>query len=188
MKKRYGKRAVLTGEITQSGGEIYFMWEKVVKDLKLQKKQFRSCLVLGVAGGTVIELLQKQFPTILITGVELDPVMIEIAREHFVLQDFHNIHLVKDDAVKFVANKMTKRFDLIVVDLYVKEFNPPESRTPQFINHVKEHLNPKGTVLYNAHYQGEKEYQELLTLMKQEFSTVTEVFSYPLNRVLLLHN
>ncbi len=186
IKKRYGKPAVVTGLITQSGGEIYSMWEKVIKELS-QRMDIRNCLMLGVGGGTAIQLLKQYFPIIEIVGVELDPVMIRIAKNYFELKNLEKVTLIEDDAITYVRRKVNKKYDLILIDLYIGELNPPQTRKKEFMRNIERFLPRSGVILYNAHYQGEKGHKDLLNILEQKFS-VKEVFSYPLNRVLLLYN
>jgi hypothetical protein len=64
--------------------------------------------------------------------------------------------------------------------------NPTKGRTKKFLEQLKKVLKPKGTVLYNAHYQ-QKNVDEYKTFRKKTdaiFTKIEAVFSYPLNRVL----
>src|SRR5690625_1752355 len=80
---------------------------------------FNSVLVLGMGAGCVVDSLRNRYnyhgP---VTGVELDPVVIEIARTEFNILKDPKVELIEADAEKFIAETRQK-FDLIVIDLFV---------------------------------------------------------------------
>ena len=58
-------------------------------------RNFQSVLVLGVAGGSVIETLKKEIKFEgQITGVEIDPVVVELATKYFGLGKYNNVSIV----------------------------------------------------------------------------------------------
>lgn len=78
--------------------------------------RIRSVLVLGVGGGAVIRLLQQFVQPQQITGVDLDPRHLFVARRYFGVRD---AELVCADAREFVASRRGHPgFDLIIDDLF----------------------------------------------------------------------
>ena len=146
-----------------------------------------SALLLGVAGGMILRLFHEYFPKARLFGVEIDPVMITIAKEYFDLKNDLSVHLYEEDAIKWVK-KEKKKYDLIVIDLYIKQLNAPGTRDIVFLKGLKKITSEKGVILYNSHFQKDKpkEYEEIVKNCKNIFSEVEEVYSYPLNRVLRL--
>ena len=61
----------------------------------------RTLLDLGLAGGTIVHDFRVQRPEVAITGVEIDPVVLELARRHFDL-DGPNLTAVEADARVFL--------------------------------------------------------------------------------------
>jgi hypothetical protein len=47
-------------ELTQSGGIVETIWKQTIRKIKSQKSKVRNCLILGLGGGTVAKLGQKQ--------------------------------------------------------------------------------------------------------------------------------
>ena len=77
-----------------------------------------SILVLGVAGGSVIKTLVDEIKFKgKITGVEIDPAIIEVANTYFQLNQISNLSIVIDDAFEFVL-KTKETYDLIIIDIF----------------------------------------------------------------------
>jgi len=74
-------------------------------------------LMLGLGGGTSLRLLQALLPEISLTAVEIDPVMIGLARKHMEL-DGLGVTLIEGDA-REVVRQMRRKFDVVVDDLYL---------------------------------------------------------------------
>ena len=186
--KSYRKTTLFVNNIPQSGGEYVFMWKKVLKSLDESIFQPKNCLVLGVGGGTVMKELINNYPLLNIKGVEIDPVMIQIGQKHFGLESHKNIEIVAQDAVGFIAKENGRKYDLIIVDLYLGLFNPPSIRSKAFLKNLKRLMKKNGYVFYNSHYQKIKhdEYENFTNLISTIFRKVEEVFAYPRNRVLKL--
>ena len=86
----------------------------------------RTLLDLGLAGGTTVHGLRTQRPHVAITGVELDPVVLEVARRHFAL-DGENLTAVEADARVFLG-RAGPRYDAIVVDVFRGAHSPSPAR------------------------------------------------------------
>ena len=85
-------------------------------------KNFDDILVLGVAGGSVMKTLVNEIHFEgKITGVEIDPQVIDIANEYFDLKEIKNLNIVIDDAFEFVL-KTKEKYDLIVIDIRLRVF------------------------------------------------------------------
>ncbi|EKD44743.1 MAG: hypothetical protein ACD_71C00021G0001, partial [uncultured bacterium (gcode 4)] len=159
------------------------------KRIKNQESRIKSCLILGVGGGTVVQILKNNYPDVAIIGIEIDSVMVEIAQKYFNLIPSLSVNLIVADVQTWIkSDKMKNYFDLIVTDLYIGKFNPEFSRKKEFLNKLKNLLSSSGIILYNAHYQKETpvEFKKFVRSCKSVFNNSQEVFSYPYNRVLLL--
>lgn len=186
----YGKKALFVGHVPQSGGEFIHMWDSVIATIKKRGFTPRSVLVLGVAGGTVLTSLQNYYPEVTITAVEIDPVIITASKKYFGLHENRNTTIIIGDAISWVKKPGTKRFDLIVVDLYIGLFNPLGARKAPFIGALKKSLKEKGLCIYNCDYQQEdtEKYVRFKKLCQTKFKSVEEIFSYKFNRILLIGN
>ncbi|MBI4991254.1 methyltransferase domain-containing protein [Candidatus Gottesmanbacteria bacterium] len=179
----FGRRAIYVDGAPQSGAEIWPMWEKIIKNLELKIK---NCLILGVGGGDVIKIIRKYYPEAVITGVEIDPIMIDIARKYFNIKSSDKLKIIHADAFAWIKLEK-KKFDLIIFDLYLGKFNPPNARTISFLDDLKKLSNDRGFILYNAHYQNdEEEYERLLKDCHIVFRHAELLLSSPYSRILSL--
>jgi spermidine synthase len=113
-------------------------------------QNFQSILVLGVAGGSVIETLKKEVKFEgKITGVEIDAAVIELARKYFGLGNYNNVSIVNDDAFEFVL-KTKEKYDLIIIDIFQDTTMPNFLFEDFFINRINFLLNVNGFILFNT--------------------------------------
>ena len=74
-------------------------------------------LLLGVGGGAAIHLLRHWCPGVHITGVELNPVHLQLAKRYFGVKG-RDLTLVQGDARPFVEHYRGEPFDLVIEDLF----------------------------------------------------------------------
>ena len=89
----------------------------------------RHILILGVGGGAVIRQLLHYFPEAKITGIELVPLHITLAKQYFGLDD-PRVRLVASDAVDWVKNAKPQQFDLIIDDVFGEVGGEPDRAFP----------------------------------------------------------
>lgn len=113
-------------------------------------RNFESILVLGVAGGSVIETLKKKVKFDgKITGVEIDATVVDIANKYFGLNKYDNLEIVIDDAFEFVL-KTKDTYDLIIIDIFQDTTMPNFLFEDFFINRINFLLNVNGFILFNT--------------------------------------
>ena len=107
-------------------------------------------LVLGVAGGSVIQTLSKEIGYKgKITGVEIDADVIQIANDYFKLNQFPNLEIIIDDAFEFVL-KTKEKYDLIIIDVFQDSVMPNFLFEEFFINRICFLLQTNGFILFNT--------------------------------------
>lgn len=112
--------------------------------------QMEHILVLGVAGGSVIKTLVDEINYKgKITGVEIDPEMIQIANQYFNLNEIKQLEIIIDDAFEFVL-KTKDRYDLIIIDIF-EDTNMPNFLFEKFFSErVCFLLKDQGFILFNT--------------------------------------
>lgn len=112
--------------------------------------EMNHVLVLGVAGGSVIKTLVDEIEYKgRITGVEIDPDMIQIANQYFNLNKIEQLDIIIDDAFEFVL-KTKDKYDLIIIDIF-EDIKMPNFLFESFFSaRVCSLLNNQGFVLFNT--------------------------------------
>jgi spermidine synthase len=143
--------------LTQSGGVVYEVWRSTLHKIKNKKSKIKNCLILGLGGGSAAKLVRKYWPEAKITGVEIDPVMIDLGKKYLGLADL-NIDLKIQDAFEFClkGNTQKTKYDLILVDIYVGYDVPEKFESDKFLKPVLRLLSSDGLIVFNRLYFGEK--------------------------------
>ena len=141
---------IQAGGLTQSGGIVESIWKSTLKKIKNDNE---NTLILGLGGGTLGKLLRKKYPSAKITGIEIDPLMVELGKKYLNL-DQYNIDIKILDVNKLKLKDSL--YDLIIVDMYQGDNFPKEFESAYFLNSLKTALNKSGTLVINRLYFGEK--------------------------------
>lgn len=115
----------------------------------------RRYLVLGVAGGGAIAQIRAADPSADVTGVELVPAAVELARDVFGVKTDERTHLVVEDARVFLRST-TQTYDYIIVDLFRGDHAPIQCATAEFFALVRARLGAGGVMFVNSNL-GESE-------------------------------
>ena len=188
---------IQVGGLTQSGGIIHDVWKKPLQKIRNSKFETRNCLILGLGGGTVVKLVKKLWPKAKITGVDIDPVMVKMGKKYLGL-DNKGVKVHIGDAYDFLNQKLKaknqndiskiKKYDLVLVDLYVGDEFPKKFESEPFLIRTRNNLAHNGTVVFNRLYYGDKRSQAVKFCEKLEriFSKVEVV--YPEANVMYICN
>ena len=143
---------VLDSENTNySFGSLQRVLKKGLKYIGYERiNTFENILILGVAGGSVIETIKNDIKFKgKITGVEIDATAIEIANKYFGLNNYKNVEIIIEDAFEFVL-KTKEKYDLIVIDIFQDTTMPNFLFEDFFINRINFLLNVNGFILFNT--------------------------------------
>jgi spermidine synthase len=145
-----GKTLLNTKNTNYSYGSLQSVLKKGLLNIgKTEISKMDSVLVLGVAGGSVVKTLITDFEfTKSITGVELDPEIIEIANSYFDLDKVTNFKCIIDDAEQFVSTNKDF-YDLIIIDIFKDTEMPEFLFQESFISAIKQRLNKNGFIIFN---------------------------------------
>lgn len=108
----------------------------------------KTVLILGHAGGSFTRIFNEYYPELEITGIEIDPVVTQIAQEKMGM-DHAQVEIIHADARQFLLNT-DQKYDLILVDAYHGANIPAHLATVEFFRLCQERLNEGGLVALNA--------------------------------------
>lgn len=148
VKKTFGMGIYIQcNGLTQSGGIVEQIWKSTLRRIK--DKHITKILILGLGGGTLAKLLRKKYPTAKITGVEIDPIMIELGKKYLNL-DKYNIDIKIADAL--TCNLIHDTWDLIIVDTYLGD---------KFVDIAGSEPSMAKLTIFNRLYYGNKKKEAL---------------------------
>jgi spermidine synthase len=133
----------------------------------------KKVLMLGAAGGVAMKQIAAVFPETEITGVDLDPAVLRVARDYFGLKDHPRIRLVAEDA-RWFLQRSTERYDVIAIDLYVTGTIPFFTATTEFFTLVRERLTDNGVMVMNllSRRRGEEHIAPFVKTLEAVFPNV----------------
>lgn len=105
-----------------------------------------NALVLGLGGGLAANLfIEKNYRC---TGVELDPRILNVARERFFLNP---AVITREDDARHYLNTCSERFDVVLVDVFRSEEQPSHVLTSESLVRLRSQLSRSGRLLINWH-------------------------------------
>jgi spermidine synthase len=107
-----------------------------------------SALVIGLGGGTIPGFLRKHYPGMTIDAVDIDPVVVAVARSHFGFREDERMRAHAEDGRRFVEQAKA-RYDLIFLDGFGTDSVPAHLTTREFLSAVKSRLTARGVVVGN---------------------------------------
>lgn len=176
---------IQVGGITQSGGIVSKIWRSVLKRVVKLRPNVKSCLILGLGGGTAAGEIKKLWTGVKITGVDNDPKMVEMGRKYLGLKD---VNEVVSDAKDFClrAYKKGQKYDLILVDIYKGTSFPRQFEKDDFLLEVKGLLDNNGVTVFNRLYFGEKRPKAIRFAKKLEKTFPKVKYVYPEANIMFL--
>lgn len=111
-----------------------------------------SILVAGLGGGSIPMTFGDLFPDALIDVVEIDPAVVSVAREFFLFEETENMEVHVNDARVFIKRAVLegRKYDYIMLDAFTGDYIPEHLLTREFLEEVKQILNPDGVLVANT--------------------------------------
>ena len=116
--------------------------------MDIQHQKTENVLVLGFGLGSVVDLLD-QHPTIKqISAVEMDEVIIDLAKKYLQSALKNKVEFICGDAEKFISTSI-KKFDLILFDVFIEDETPLQFIQEVFLNQLRELVSKNGILLFS---------------------------------------
>lgn len=110
----------------------------------------QDLLIIGLAAGTVSDLYTNIYGPLPITGIELDPQIIDVGRRYFGMNQ-PNLTAIAGDGRQWLAQQpATAQWDVIAIDAYRPPYIPFHLTTVEFFQVVRQHLRDDGVVAINV--------------------------------------
>jgi spermidine synthase len=136
--------------------------------------QARSCLVLGLGGGSIPRMLLAARPRMEVEAVEIDPAVVELASMYFDIRALPRFTIHLDDAAEFLR-RCISYYGIVVVDTYVGERFPDQCATQKFIKDARKCLLDDGVLVVNWLSGDERIRADLLKNIESVMGTVWQL-------------
>ncbi len=129
-------------------------------------------LILGLGGGVQVKLYNKYYKVKNITGVEIDPQIVNISTNYFELKD-SNLKIICSDAYDFIKQTELK-YDLIIVDSFKENKFEESCSTDEFIKESLVHLKKEGVFFVNQ-VIADNSVEQISSNLKKYFKSIYTV-------------
>jgi spermidine synthase len=111
-----------------------------------------NVLMVGLGGASAQRAYQRYHPEVRVESVELDPVVVKVAREYFHFQESPTNKVIVSDGRQYLR-RSDRQYDVIIMDAYVKSrygsYVPHHMATREFFEIADKRLTTNGVVAYN---------------------------------------
>lgn len=131
-------------ELVLPYARFFMLAEKLLPDSK-------NALVLGGGAYTMPLAMTRLNPNIHVDVVEIEPVLFELSKQYFNLNDTSRITNYVMDARVFLNKKKPKKYDYILGDVFGTDLATPfHLTTHEFYQQVSDNLTPNGVFFLNV--------------------------------------
>jgi spermidine synthase len=113
------------------------------------KSDAKRVLVLGLGGGAITKRFWRDYPGVTVDSVEIDPVVVDVARKYFWLPEDERSRVFVEDARRYVQST-DETYDIVIVDAYYSDSLPFHLTTDEFLRELKAVMAADGVVAYNV--------------------------------------
>ncbi len=182
-----GKLLLDSAFANYSYGNLHKVFQMAFKQSKLVVSPTANVLLLGLGGGSIIEILEYEYSFKgQITAIEIDKTVISLYRDVFASQHNTQLNIVEQDALNWVNNPTELgKFDLIICDLFIDLEMPEFMYSSSFYQKIKNKLNEKGTVYVNTIHSSEQK-KFSASFFYPTFKQIEKLSLFDLNEVYVL--
>lgn len=149
----------------------------------LWNNQLHRVLVIGLGGGSTQRAYERLYPDVVLDTVEIDPMVAEVARQHFAFKESPTQRVHISDG-RLLLRRSQTRYDAILADAYVQSRYgssiPYHLVTQEFFKLAADHLTTNGVLAYNVIGTMQGWRADLLGSMTKTMRTVfPKVYFFP---------
>jgi len=106
-------------------------------------------LIVGLGGGTLPRFFHSHFPEMMIDVVEIDPGVVDVAREYCGFAEDARMRVYVADGRDFIEASRGG-YDVIILDSFDADVIPRHLATLEFLRRVQNALAPSGIIVANV--------------------------------------
>ena len=147
--------------------------------------QIKKVAMLGVGGGSTLNYLSAYLKDATLTGVELDPKVLDFAKSEFGLAVNKKLNFLESDGRVFLLRNK-EIYDLVILDAYRGGYVPSHMLTKEFYQLLRTRLSASGVASINLH-SGTALFDSSLKTIREVFPSV-DVFPANGNVIVVASN
>ena len=170
--------------------KMVFTYARMMMSVLLVQPNPRSILIIGLGGGTLPVALNELLPEARIDVVEIDPIVVEVAKRYFNFKTNAHIKVHVQDGRVFIkrAQFQNTQYDLVILDAFNGDYIPEHLMTKEFLEEVRDLLGPSGTIAANT-FSISKLYDHESETYRAVFDTFFSLqYGETSNRILIAHS
>ncbi|MCI0572309.1 MAG: fused MFS/spermidine synthase, partial [Myxococcaceae bacterium] len=125
-------------------------------------------LVIGLGGGTLPTLLRRCLPRMEVDVVEVNPVVVDVARRFFGLRLSARLRVRVEDGARFIR-RMGTLYDFILLDGFSGVGIPEQLKKAAFFEDALRRLAPGGVVVVNIALETEEAKERVFATFSRAF-------------------
>ena len=104
--------------------------------------------IVGLAAGTTAREASAAYPGVIVDGIEIDPLIVDVARKYFDMND-PNLNVIIEDG-RWGLERSPNQYQIISVDAYRPPYIPWHLTTLEFFQMARDHLTDDGVLVLNV--------------------------------------
>ncbi len=132
-------------------------------------KKLDSILILGLGGGSQVKSYNKYYYVNKISAVEIDPLIIDLGKKYFNLND-KNLTIINSDAYAYIESAKEK-YNIIILDIFKENVFDSTKDSSEFLGNIRNHLAIDGVLFINK-LRSDTTNKKLGEDLKEIFNTV----------------
>lgn len=143
-----------------------------------------NIIMLGLGGGVTTQYMKKYLPNTVITVVELDNEVVNMAKKYFGVKESKQYQIVINDARVYLRKNKLK-YDIIMVDAFRGGYIPFHLLTAEFYKLIEKRMAKKAVLVINLH-GGSKLFDSSINTLKSIFTNVDTFSSSDMGNVIIV--
>lgn len=141
--------------------------------------EIRRVAMIGLGGGAITRFFHEKRPSWVFHSVEIDPVVVAVARTYFGVKDTPGYRSYAMDGRRFLEEARVP-YDLVILDAFNADAAIPRTLASQeFFRIVRSKLTPEGRLVVNVLVHNKRIYASIVRTLESVFGPVVRM---PLRR------
>ncbi|CAG9784682.1 unnamed protein product [Diatraea saccharalis] len=154
--------------------------------VQLSKRERTHVAVLGLGGGGLCMFLRKCYDDLKITAVDIDPEMLNVAKEHFELKTDECLEVQIKDGLDFLKDEVAagRKYDALIFDMDSKDRSlglscpPPQFLRDDAIICARDVLTERGHFILNLVCRDTELHDTIIETLKTHFAHIVSMKLY----------